>query len=65
MLLDSAGPELLEIKRVLISVYEKAGVVDLAAPLAGIPRGQVLLEPGMDGLAERGFVGAVTEVHDA
>lgn len=44
MPLEFAGPELLEIRRALISVHDKAGVVDLARALA--ERGAEILSTG-------------------
>ena len=64
MPLESAGPELLEIKRALISVYDKTGVVELARALA--ERGVEIVSTGgtAKALVEAGLavtdVGAVT-----
>ncbi len=64
MPLESAGPELLEIRRALISVYDKSGIVDLAQALAG--HGVEILSTGgtAKALVEAGLkvtdIGAVT-----
>ena len=49
---ETAGPELLDIKRALISVYDKSGIVDLARALA---------EHGVEILSTGGTARALTE----
>jgi phosphoribosylaminoimidazolecarboxamide formyltransferase/IMP cyclohydrolase len=56
----SAGPELLEIRRALISVSDKAGVVDFARALAA--RGVEILSTGGTSRALQGAGIAVTDV---